>query len=270
MEDRAEVTAVPTRSEAHLLSLSSPLSTTAFMMRLQSTPVSKFNTARSASSTGAPSSINAADQSFTSTIATPPSPSPAAADDSPPSPSPASAHTSPVVEQATSALPSASQATASAGGAIAGAAAAVGLAGVAKTVADKTGAEVPASASISSTASDAELRAELIKAKTEIANLRKQLESAESTAAGLRSRGVGGEKVAVSSGGSVPGTAQAVVQQKGQEGVPVQIVIGIAVGVFVITWCVRSLHPLGAGSVLTLSAFVGPSSNRRLSFALAR
>ncbi|KAK4704405.1 hypothetical protein P7C70_g1797, partial [Phenoliferia sp. Uapishka_3] len=76
------------------------------------------------------------------------------------------------------------------------------------------------------------LAAQLATAQSEIKRLQAQLSQAEVTAATLRSRGKGEP---VSSGGSVPGTAQAVVLEK-QEGVPVQIVAGIVVGVFVFTW----------------------------------
>ncbi|KAM0753545.1 PapD-like protein [Meredithblackwellia eburnea MCA 4105] len=79
------------------------------------------------------------------------------------------------------------------------------------------------------------LQSQLSAAQAEIKRLGSQLQVAETTAATLRSRGVS-EKEKVSSGGAVPGTAQAVVEQKGQEGVPVQIVAGIVFGVFVFTW----------------------------------
>lgn len=115
-------------------------------------------------------------------------------------------------------------------------------------MAEKSGAEVPSTIGTKEIkqeeaplpVGEQSLRTELASARLEIASLRKQLASSESTAAGLRSRGVG-EKVPVSSGGAVPGTAQAVVQEKGSEGVPVQVVVGIAVAVFVVTWCVFSL-----------------------------
>lgn len=74
----------------------------------------------------------------------------------------------------------------------------------------------------------------LAQAQLEIKRLQAQLVQAETNAATLRSRGAAATPV--SSGGAVPGTAQAVVQQKGQDGVPVQVVAGIVVGVFVLTW----------------------------------
>lgn len=144
----------------------------------------------------------------------------------------ASAHESPI--------PSAAQATAAAGGAVAGAAAAIGLAGVASTVAEKTGAEKPAQSSTRDLAATSTgdkavdtLRADLQAAKEEIRKLKEQLQSSETTAAGLRSRGVGaGEKA----GNEVAGSAQALEHKvKTADGVPVQVVLGIAVGVFVLT-----------------------------------
>lgn len=225
----------------------------------QSTPVSN---ARSSSSTGTPSAsviTNNYDQSFASTMGSPPSPTPNGAssslsksDATPDSPSPASAHESPI--------PSASQATATAGGVVAGAAAAVGLTGLANTVAEKTGAEkpststrdVPSSASSTVDKVAETLRAELQAAKDEIVRLKEQLQSSETTAAGLRSRGVGvGEKA----GNQVAGAAQAVEHKvKGADGVPVQVVVGIVVGVFVLTWCVCSRRVfVGGGAKLSTS-----------------
>lgn len=150
---------------------------------------------------------------------------------------------SPATSAQESPIPSASQATAAAGGVVAGAAAAVGLTGLASTVAEKTGAEKPSSTttrdvtSSSSSAGDKlaeSLRAELQAAKAEIVKLKEQLQSSETTAAGLRSRGVGaGEKA----GNEIAGSAQALEHKvKGADGVPVQVVLGIAVGVFVLTW----------------------------------
>lgn len=65
-----------------------------------------------------------------------------------------------------------------------------------------------------------------------------QLEGAETTNATLRSRGAGAGGSVISSDKGAGVTSQAVVDLKGQEGVPVQVVAGIAFGVFVVTWCV--------------------------------
>ncbi|GAA5978385.1 hypothetical protein JCM21900_003021 [Sporobolomyces salmonicolor] len=84
------------------------------------------------------------------------------------------------------------------------------------------------------------LRSDLAAAQSEISRLRAQLAQAETTGATLRSRGGAGAASGVPSAsttGGVPGgTAQAVVGMQGQEGVPVQVVAGIAFGVFVVTW----------------------------------
>ncbi|GAA6057985.1 hypothetical protein JCM3770_004599 [Rhodotorula araucariae] len=147
-------------------------------------------------------------------------------------------------------------AAAAASGAAAGAAAAVGLPGVANAIErnapiPSTGGPAYLSGSSASTAPTAasssattaagagtgtdevsRLRSELASAQAEIARLQKQLAASETTAATLRSRGAG----AVDHGSKEAGTAQAVVELKGQEGVPVQVVAGIAFGVFVVTW----------------------------------
>lgn len=96
---------------------------------------------------------------------------------------------------------------------------------------------LPSSSTTSEAQEIAALKAQLQAAQADIARLKAQVVQAESTAATLRSRGVGGN---VSSGGAVPGSAQAVVEQKVQEGVPIQVVAGIAFGVFVVTWFVFS------------------------------
>lgn len=173
-----------------------------------------------------------ANQSFTSTIA-------------------------PSSDNASNASGKASDLTAAAGGAAAGAAAAVGLSGVASTISDKTGAPAdhddddaatttkstkpatvtgqPALGAATTAGSDSveSLKSQLDSARREIASLKSRLEQAESNA--LRSRATAAK---ASSGGSEPGTAQAVVEQKGQDGVPVQTVVIIAAGVFVVTWSV--------------------------------
>lgn len=179
------------------------------------------------------------DQSFASTInSTPASPSndggtspssPATAYDAAASHSPAPAQTT--------FADKASDITASASGAVAGAAAAVGLTGVASAINERAPTSAsPASATVPS--ADTSSSSELVAARAEIASLKKQLAQAETTASTLRSRGGAAGGTPVSSGGAVPGTAQAVVEQKVQEGVPVPIVVGLVVTVFVVTWCV--------------------------------
>ncbi|GAA5877297.1 hypothetical protein JCM3774_001629 [Rhodotorula dairenensis] len=89
----------------------------------------------------------------------------------------------------------------------------------------------------SSTGSElSRLRTELDAARAEISRLKAQLDAVETTNATLRSRGAGagGSTLAPGTGAGI--TSQAVVDLKGQEGVPVQVVAGIAFGVFVVTW----------------------------------
>ncbi|GAA5901778.1 hypothetical protein JCM6882_008671 [Rhodosporidiobolus microsporus] len=140
----------------------------------------------------------------------------------------------------------AQDAAAAAGSTAASAAAAVGLPNLAKVIEDKTPAPVASSSSASAGAAAAagcangasgevaQLRAELAAARSEISRLKQQLDQAETTASTLRSRGAGasgaGEKAAAG------GASQAVVEMKGSEGVPVQVVVGVAFGVFVVTW----------------------------------
>ncbi|KAL7342848.1 PapD-like protein [Rhodotorula toruloides] len=194
------------------------------------------------------------DASFVSTSARAPSPpqtsgEPASAAVEPPTtstPPPAAAsagegtpaYLNPVTSKARDAV-------AAAGGAVAGAASAAGLTGVASKIEQNTPAPAssarsspPASSTPSSNTSADEvsrLRSELASAKAEIERLKKQLDAAETASATLRSRGAG----AVDKNTAGAGTSQAVVEMKGQEGVPVQVVAGIAFGVFVVTWCVR-------------------------------
>lgn len=231
------------------------------------------------------------DSSFTSTInqgaqqpsqpagsssAVSASPNPATTSTSPP---PADSASAPVADKAR-------DVAAAASGAAAGAAAAVGLGGVANAI--ERNAPIPSSGgpaylSSSSAASPASkstttptttttttsttssspatgsdeasrLRSELASAKAEIARLQKQLDASESTAATLRSRGAG----AVDRSSKEASTAQAVVELKGQEGVPVQVVAGIAFGVFVVTWCVvvplfSGVSPMGCADLCRLS-----------------
>jgi len=125
-------------------------------------------------------------------------------------------------------------------GAVAGAAAAVS-ATVASSVSKATSAVSPSSGPAPIDPSSTSLVTELASAKAEIASLRKQLAQAETNAATLRSRGVAGEKGLVS--GADSRTSQAVAHQKTADGVPVQIVVGIAVGVFVVTWYATLLTP---------------------------
>lgn len=81
------------------------------------------------------------------------------------------------------------------------------------------------------------LRSELDAARAEISRLKSQLEAVETNNATLRSRGAGAGGSSSSSLSTGAGlTNQAVVDLKGQEGVPVQVVAGIAFGVFVVTW----------------------------------
>ncbi|TKA54507.1 hypothetical protein B0A53_03200 [Rhodotorula sp. CCFEE 5036] len=81
------------------------------------------------------------------------------------------------------------------------------------------------------------LRSELDAARAEISRLKSQLEAVETNNATLRSRGAGAGGSSSSSLSTGAGlTSQAVVDLKGQEGVPVQVVAGIAFGVFVVTW----------------------------------
>lgn len=84
----------------------------------------------------------------------------------------------------------------------------------------------------------AKLRRDLDAARDEIVRLKQQLDGAETTNASLRSRGAGagGSNIPNKTGAGT--TSQAIVDMKGQEGVPVQVVAGIAFGVFVVTWCV--------------------------------
>ncbi|KAK4047112.1 phosphatidylinositol-binding protein scs2 [Microbotryomycetes sp. JL221] len=129
----------------------------------------------------------------------------------------------------------ASTLTSTAGGFAAGAAAAVGLTGVASSISDKSGAaaanNVSAKAETPTTDLD-KLRAQLSAAQAEITSLKSQLQNAESTNATLRSRGAGAKQ----STSDAAGTAQAVAERKSSEGVPVQTVLVIAAGVFVVTW----------------------------------
>ncbi|GAA5985532.1 hypothetical protein JCM10908_007013 [Rhodotorula pacifica] len=100
-------------------------------------------------------------------------------------------------------------------------------------------APTAATATDSSSSSSTELsrlRTELDAARAEISRLKSQLDAVETTNATLRSRGAGAGGSTISSGTGAGITSQAVVDLKGQEGVPVQVVAGIAFGVFVVTW----------------------------------
>ncbi|BGP51768.1 phosphatidylinositol-binding protein scs2 [Rhodotorula kratochvilovae] len=216
-----------------------------------------------------PSTLNASrspdpDASFVSTInqgAQQPS-APSAASTVPASPNPSTStpppgYSAPTGTFATPLAEKARDAAAAASGAAAGAAAAVGLPGVANAIernapipssggpaylSGSSSSAAPATSTSSTTTTTtsastgtdevSRLRSELANAQAEIARLQKQLAASETTAATLRSRGAG----AVDRGSKEAGTAQAVVELKGQEGVPVQVVAGIAFGVFVATW----------------------------------
>ncbi|GJN94372.1 hypothetical protein Rhopal_007451-T1 [Rhodotorula paludigena] len=140
-------------------------------------------------------------------------------------------------------LDSAKNAAAAAGGAAVGAAAAAGLPNLASAIEQKVPAgsssssTTPASASASGQNDElSRLRSELSSAKSEIDRLKKQLDASETTAATLRSRGAGAADRSAAGSSGVAGASQAVVELKGQDGVPIQVVVGIAFGVFVVTW----------------------------------
>ncbi|GAA6037630.1 hypothetical protein JCM8097_006151 [Rhodosporidiobolus ruineniae] len=188
-----------------------------------------------------------------------PSSPPQAAHDALSSPTPKppsySSHTSTPPPAAEQLANKAQDAANVAGSAAASAAATVGLPKLAAAIEDRTPAPAAASsggASSAATAAPAQsaprtvngatsddaaaLRAELAAAKAEIQRLKSQLDAAETTAATLRSRGAGAKGGAVGAEGSGPGASTAVVEMKGSEGVPVQVVVGVAFGVFVVTW----------------------------------
>ncbi|GAA5900920.1 hypothetical protein JCM8208_007565 [Rhodotorula glutinis] len=157
---------------------------------------------------------------------------------------------------------------AGAAGAAAGAAAAVGLPGVANAIernapiqssggpaylsaSSPSGAAAPAPSSSTSTShttttantgttgagSDelSRLRSELASTKAELARVKQQLDASETTAATLRSRGAGAGGAGAGAAGKEASTAQAVVELKGQEGVPVQVVAGLMFAAVVVT-----------------------------------
>ncbi|BGP20075.1 hypothetical protein JCM10213_002675 [Rhodosporidiobolus nylandii] len=197
-------------------------------------------------------SASAADSSFVSTLGTPssaskssataqsfgtPSPttmSPSDSREAPPSPSP---------PQSTLAA-KAQDAAAAVGGAAANAAASAGAPNLARAIEENTPAPAHSSAGMNGTHSAASgedpqvasLKAELASAKAEISRLKDQLDQAETTAATLRSRGVSGKLGAGDESVAGAGGSTAVVEMKGAEGVPVQVVVGVAFGVFVVTW----------------------------------
>ncbi|KPV73330.1 uncharacterized protein RHOBADRAFT_55091 [Rhodotorula graminis WP1] len=161
---------------------------------------------------------------------------------------------------------------AGASGAAAGAAAAVGLPGVANAIernapiqssggpaylsaSSPSGAasSAPASSSTTTKATSAStststaaaggsdelsrVRSELAATKAELARVKQQLDASETTAATLRSRGAGAGAGAGGAGaGKEASTAQAVVELKGQEGVPVQVVAGLMFAAVVVTY----------------------------------
>ncbi|GAA5864138.1 hypothetical protein JCM8547_005148 [Rhodosporidiobolus lusitaniae] len=212
---------------------------------------------------------NGADSSFSSAIginpssngASSPSPDPASPPGSSTLPAYSTFADSTSTPQPTSQAPLAEKAqnvANSAGTAAASAAASVGLPNLAAAIEDRTPApasgvngppsinpssSLPAANALTSTSAPpagsgsedlATLRSELASARAEISRLKAQLDAAETSAATLRSRGAGAG--AKSAGEGVGGTSTAVVEMKGSEGVPVQVVVGVAFGVFVVTW----------------------------------
>ncbi|GAA5912021.1 hypothetical protein JCM5296_007323 [Sporobolomyces johnsonii] len=190
-----------------------------------------------------PSKVNdpsAADASFVSTLSPAPRRTSPSTPSSPPNLAPAASGSPAASSPVVAAAPDASSAPATAPSSA--------LASKASSALEKPEARAPtptppSAAPTPSPSSDelARLRTDLAAAQSEITRLRAQLAQAETTAATLRSRGGAGAASgapAASSGPSAtgPGTAQAVVGMQGQEGVPVQIVAGIAFGVFVVTW----------------------------------
>ncbi|GAA5988106.1 hypothetical protein JCM11641_000905 [Rhodosporidiobolus odoratus] len=195
---------------------------------------------------------HAGDSSFVSSIGTPSSNQPfdspssgmsqTASREAPPSPSPS--------PPSTTLAAKAQDAANAAGSAAANAASSAGAPNLAKAIDDRTPA--PATTTTSSSFSTktvngntsgaaggenaelASLRSELASAKAEISRLKTQLDAAETTAATLRSRGVTTKGVEGEKAGVEASTA--VVEMKGAEGVPVQVVAGVAFGVFVVTW----------------------------------
>ncbi|KAI5478715.1 vesicle-associated membrane protein-associated protein B [Pseudohyphozyma bogoriensis] len=207
---------------------------------------SKFDTVRPTSTNGT-SALPSAASAFSSPPTTS-SPSVPAQKEVTPTSTPPQSSTPPPPSYATPSNVSttvqekARDAAIGAAGIAAAGATAVGLDNVADSIssaAQKVEKSAPAPAPPAST-DPAVLASQLAAAQAEIAKLKEQLKQSDSVAAGLRSRGVGVGKdgTPVSSGGSVPGTAQAVVEVQGQqmEGVPLQVVAGIAFGVFVVTW----------------------------------
>ncbi|GAA6008213.1 hypothetical protein JCM10207_000041 [Rhodosporidiobolus poonsookiae] len=159
------------------------------------------------------------------------------------SPSPSSTGAAPAGDLAAKAQ----DAAVAAGSAAAGAAAAVGLPNLAAKIDPARSAPNGASAPVSATASASSpaatagssevdrLKADLASARAEIDRLRTALDQAETSAATLRSRGVGAAAASKEGVAGEVGSAQ-VVEMKGAEGVPVQVVVGVAFGVFVVTW----------------------------------
>ncbi|SGY17696.1 BQ5605_C015g07861 [Microbotryum silenes-dioicae] len=143
----------------------------------------------------------------------------------------------------TSSFNGASELTRTAGGAVVVAAAAVGLSGAAKSIAHATGATEPkrsdtgaaiVTSDSSSSAQVEKLQSELASAQAEIARLKEHLALVETNSATLRSRGVG----AADKGRTELGAGQAIATEAPveHEGIPFQVVAGLVVGTFVITW----------------------------------
>ncbi|SCV68144.1 BQ2448_265 [Microbotryum intermedium] len=147
----------------------------------------------------------------------------------------------------------ASELTSTAGDAIAGAAAAVGLSGAAKSIAHATRAPEPKQTDTSAAKTTADsnsssrvekLQSELASAQAEIARLKEHLALAETNSATLRSRGVGAADKARTETSAVQAVAtEAPVVH---DGIPLQVVAGLVLGTFVLTW--RNILSLGCSS----------------------
>lgn len=82
------------------------------------------------------------------------------------------------------------------------------------------------------------LQAQLNSAQAQIVKLKAELQQSESLASGLRNRSVAASAAPVP---DVVKSNQVLVASKSQSGVPVPVVAGLVVGVFVLTWSVSSL-----------------------------
>ncbi|GAA5847280.1 hypothetical protein JCM9279_000219 [Rhodotorula babjevae] len=183
-------------------------------------------------------------------------------------PSPTQFHNTSSPAPAPALADKARDAAAGAAGAAAGAAAAVGLPGVANAIERNApiqssggpaylSASAPAPALSSSTTTShtatsasttgagagsdelSRLRSELASTNAELARVKQQLDASETTAATLRSRGAGAGGAGTGAAGKEASTAQAVVELKGQEGVPVQVVAGLMFAAVCVTFHAR-------------------------------